>query len=155
VNFIGSGEYAESKEFISFINSNKLDKVLNIIKYLPHNESLEYICNSDVLLLLQPSKETMMQVPAKAFEYIRSGNFIFTLAPQGATHDLVRNVKNGIVADPDDISSIKKYIYEIYMKYLDNSLVRENISHEIQNYDRREQAKKLANLLDGVYSDEQ
>lgn len=150
INFIGSGEYVENEEFISFIGSNKLENILKIKKYLPHNESLEYICNSDVLLLLQPSLETIMQIPAKAFEYIRSGNYIFAVAPAGATHDLIENINNGAVANPDDIGAIKKNIYAAYINYMENRLERDILSNEIRRYDRRELTRNLAKLFNEI-----
>ncbi len=149
INLIGDNEYVYSPEFESLRNSLNLTDVVRIIRRVPHRQCLQLMIDSDVLLLLQPSRVLTNQIPAKAFEYARSGNFILTLAPENsATADIVREAGNGSVIDPEDSVAIGEEIYRLFISFKKRELTTKKINLEIKKFSRRSLTKDLADIFD-------
>lgn len=150
INFVGGGDYVSSNQFEELVTQLRLKRIVSIFPHIPHRESIEFMLNSDILLLLQPDEKYKQQIPAKAFEYIKSGNYIFTLAPNGATANLVSAIQGDGVVDPFQIDVIKSKIYELYLKFKNNELRKNVKSSKIDSYDRRKLTKDLAEIFHGL-----
>lgn len=119
-----------SLEFIGKVNnaclsqdSLKKFEIEDLVKMIPpvtHAEAIQAIQSSDALLIVQP--DTALQIPGKLFEYIAASKPVIALACPGATADLVKVEKLGMVADPEDINGIKKIIIQLLEDKKNNTL---------------------------------
>lgn len=150
INFIGGGEYVYSKRFNSLLNSLAIKDVVHITGHISHSRSLQYMFNSAALLLLQPSQKTVTQVPAKLFEYIRTGNCIIALAPGGATAEIIQQTNYGVLANPDKIQDIKNKFMSVFSIYEKRNQGEPVQLAEVNNFDRRELTKHLASVFNGL-----
>ena len=121
--------------------------IQDIVKLLPsisHKENIEDMCSADILLLLQGST-CNEQIPAKAYEYIRSGNPIIALTDKkGDTGQLLTQLGIGIIAPLEEKEEIKKVFAQVEMiKNQFCPLEAENI----QKFSRQKQTEELAELL--------
>ena len=89
-----------------------LSDVVKFISKVSYVESLAYMAQSDVLILLQPV--TKLQLPGKFYDYICWDKPIFAVAEEGsATKNAVVD-KFGIFSNFNDISDIEKGIQFLF-----------------------------------------
>jgi hypothetical protein len=131
-----------------FLNSSFSDSIEKI-SYVPHHKSLEYLMTSDALLLVvDESKESDEIVPGKVYEYIGVKKPIIAIAPKdSAIAKLMLETKSGMIAHQSEIEKTADIIYNYYSDWKEgthNFCPDESI---IYNYERKEAARKLAELL--------
>ena len=103
--------------------------------------------NSHLLVLLAPDQP--YEIPAKAYEYLGSGVDILALTQEGATADLIRKTRGGVVVDPQDIRQIKGAVSELYLNWAaGRSCDRIRPPNAARMYERRELTKRLVSILD-------
>jgi len=125
---------------------------IEIISYIPHKESIEYLMKSDILLLIvDESKESEEIVPGKVYEYLGTRIPLIAIAPEkSAIADLIDETKAGMLAHQTDI----KKIGDIFMTYFNDwnesktTLVPEEKS--VNSYERKEASRKLSGLLNTI-----
>lgn len=110
VYFVGPGPYARPEEFVNPIKELGLSDVVYVVNRVSHRESIRYMLNSDLLLLLQNSEQLSTAVPAKLFEYFKTRKPILVLAPNGATREIVEKYRAGDVIDPKNVEGIMEKI---------------------------------------------
>lgn len=94
------------------------DAIASVEGYVPHRESIRFLVDSHLLLLLivdDPQSRGMLT--GKVFEYIGSGTPILALAPEGEAADLIRETRAGQVVPPGDAGAIARAIREAYAAY--------------------------------------
>ncbi len=145
LQFIGrfGTEVQEMFDTVSFPNA------LEIIHYIPHKKSIEYLMLADLLLLVvDESKESEEIVPGKVYEYIGTGNPVLAIAPQpSAIADLMQETKAGVIAHQSEIDKIANAFLKFYTDWKEGKSSFEPVRSAIQSYERREAAGKLAELL--------
>lgn len=146
VEFRFIGRLSETDE--QFLKKNDLDKYVQIIKYVPHEEALKYNSSSDYLLLLQPSEDFSCYIPSKAFEYINSKKIIFAIVPEnGSTANLIRETGTGIVVSPEN----NDLIADILLRLINEEKPELKCNHDaIERYERKNLTGHLALVLDKV-----
>lgn len=150
IKFIGGGEYVFSKHFNDNLTELQLIDVVDIEKHVPHGESLRFMIEADVLLLLQPSEKTKTQIPAKAFEYIYTGNHIIAITPlDGATGELMQTIGDSSVVAPDNLEGLKGSVFRAYQEFLKNKQRGPKIS-KVGRFDRKKLTADLAKILVGL-----
>ena len=95
------------------------------VEFLPrvsYEASLTVLSGASVLLLLQASRDTLDLVPAKLFEYLRTGRPVLTIVPDGATAEVLRETGGGWVVDPADSSGLRNVIVKAYQAWTRGSL---------------------------------
>jgi glycosyltransferase involved in cell wall biosynthesis len=159
IKFIGILIERYKERFLKLIHELNIDDTIEIIGHRTHQECIEYQMKSDLLLYIIESldgKDISYQyagvLPAKIFEYIYTGVPILAIIPPGFEADLIQKAKTGFVAEPNNVNSIKKVLFEIYEKYKCGQLCIDPNIEEIRKYDRRELTKKLAGVFDKVIS---
>jgi glycosyltransferase involved in cell wall biosynthesis len=111
VFFVGSAELTYNLE--DYLHYNGLHNVVILQDHIPYKQSLEYLRQADMLLLLQPGTTT--QIPSKLFDYLGMRKPILAISPRrGATWNLVTEQGLGEVAPPDDIQQIAAAIDRLY-----------------------------------------
>ena len=146
IRFIGrfGAEVEEMFRSVSFTDS------LDIHGYMSHEESIEYLFKSDVLLLIvDESKESAEIVPGKVYEYLGAMVPILAIAPHdGAIASLLRQTAAGAIAHQTEIDNIVQILEEYYTLWKEGKLREKAGKKEIiEQFERKEATKKLASLL--------
>jgi glycosyltransferase involved in cell wall biosynthesis len=132
-----------------------LAEVLEVKEYLPHEESVKLLLQSDLLILIVDKSELSDEiVPGKVFEYIGARKPIIAFAPEGAAARIVRETGTGTVVPQDDIQKAKSVILSFYKRLTGDRSTpadlkeffdpKENI---IKQFERKEAAKRLSSLF--------
>ena len=121
-----------------------IQDVVKLLPSIPHEENIIDMLSADALLLLQGAS-CNEQIPAKAYEYIRSGKPVIALTEQkGDTGQLLAQLGIGTIAaleDKNEIKQILANIREICSQF------RPLNTQKIQSFSRQHQSKELAELL--------
>lgn len=141
LRFVGrfGDEVKEMFEKVSFRDS------IEVLPYLPHEESIKVLMSSDALLLIvDEAKESSEIVPGKVFEYIGVKRPILAIAPtSGAVADVLRETGSGIAVEQGDTGGCAK----AFLSFLHGNMGFTPKIEAIKRYERREAAKKLADIL--------
>ena len=147
VRLIGSGEYTGLPAFSRFAAMPALAGVLDVVDFLPHGEISGELARAHALLLFQNGTEFHMQIPAKAFEYIKAAKPILAVAPAGATAELVLSVAGGRAVAPDDRDDMLAAIRDLLTTR--GQALRRGES-ELQRFTRPALTRRLADCFDTI-----
>ncbi len=125
---------------------------IEIVNYVPHDKSIEYLMQSDAMLLVvDESKESEEIVPGKVYEYIGVQRPIITIAPEnGAVAKLIKETKTGQVAHQTEIGKIAEIVFDYYKQWENDDWSYSPVIEEIQKYERKESAHRLAEILNSL-----
>ena len=138
-------------EVREMLERSSIHDSIEVISYLPHNESVEALLRSDALLLIVDEADGSDEiVPGKVFEYIGAQRPIMALAPEGAIAGILRETRSGLVAPNQDIPAIQAAFIECYDNFLYHKPSFEQDREAVKQYDRREITRQLAALLDAL-----
>lgn len=111
----------------------------------PYRVALQFQRNAHALVAIEgPARHGEMMLTQKVFEYLACGKPILAITPENALAQLVRQTRTGFVVHPDDISQLVERLYDLFMGVTDFA-PRTDL---IRKYQRREQTRELASLLD-------
>lgn len=127
-----------------------LEDTVRIVERVPHREVPNYLGNADLLLLIDAPIAPSPFLPMKLPEYLATGKPILAITPEGASADMVRTTKTGIVVSPHDIEGIKKALKDYYVRYQNASLKLEPDWSEIAQYSAEKCTEELGHLIDGL-----
>lgn len=148
INFIGAMN-VDDPQLADLLNDPILMSLIHKESWVDHRKVIEYLFQSDVLLLVQP--ETFLQIPAKLYEYIVAQKPILALAePKGAVDNLMRKEGWGTTVDNNNIHKIAEAILNYYNMYLTGDLTESVRFKNIQRYNVKNLAAKLEGILDKV-----
>jgi len=137
--------------FRHLISEYGLENIVRVIDTIPREDALAHLYGSDVLLSVDaPSQQPSVFLPSKLVEYLPMGKPILAITPEGASADLVRLTKTGIVVSPDNVEEIKDTIKKYYNSYLDSTLEITPDWDEIRKYSAEKGAKLLDEAIKGL-----
>ena len=110
LNFVGTA--SPQFHLAETIGDLKLGSAVRLTPSVHHERSLQYLVESDVLIVIQPG--TDLQVPVKLYEYLPFRKPILVLAPTGALSTIVEDSGLGLVVAPDDAAAIEDAICHLY-----------------------------------------
>jgi glycosyltransferase involved in cell wall biosynthesis len=113
----------------------------------PHAEALEVMHAADVLVLI-PNQATATAIPGKTYEYLASRRPVLALVEPGATRDLLREVGVRWLLDVDDVDAITSALAAIAADPPRRDEPEPMDADVLRRYDRGEQARQLAEVLD-------
>jgi len=143
VSFIG----AHADTLLSLSGALGLGEVIRVRERVPYLEALREMCNASALLLLQGG-EFRHAVPAKTYEYLRSGRPIVALAtPDGESARLLRQFTGVFMAVPEQPAEVAACLRAAYRAWRDGS-VFDRSSQQLAAYTRRSAAAELAGILE-------
>ena len=148
VLFVGDGTdgYQET------INSMSLQKVVQLMNLVPHNEALSIMSSSHLLLLLQTGSVASQNcIPGKVFEYFATGIPILSIGGgDGALKDLFRdNNVSGKIIDHYSVEDIKEAIKMFYDQHRTGKL--EAQPHQLlEQFNSQYLTKLLAEILSSL-----
>ncbi|MEX2601048.1 MAG: glycosyltransferase family 4 protein [Balneolaceae bacterium] len=122
-----SGSADLQMEFIGHVHQRLPERVVELgiqdlirfREYLPHNEAIEEMCRSHLLLLIIPDVgDIRHHIPGKLFEYIATGQPVLLLRPpsaKGGDSEKILSEENaGFVCQMDDPGAIENALVRIY-----------------------------------------
>jgi glycosyltransferase involved in cell wall biosynthesis len=126
-----------------------IEDLITLQPHVPYQQALQECAEADGLLLFQAA-DCDMQIPAKAYEYLRIGKPILALTTHtGDTAALLREAGGATIVN---IAS-EDEIYEGLSSFVDALRVGTHPvpdKDKIQRYTREAQAGQLARVLDGL-----
>ncbi|MDX2165621.1 MAG: glycosyltransferase [Deltaproteobacteria bacterium] len=129
----------------------QLQDVVQLRARVPYDEALRAMCSASVLLLLQ-GDEFRHAVPAKAYEYLRSGRPIVALVtPDGETARLLRQFAGVFLASPERPDEAAAALQAAYRAWRDG-VGFERPASQLARLTRRAGAGALAAILDRAYA---
>ncbi|MBK9249679.1 MAG: glycosyltransferase [Ignavibacteria bacterium] len=113
--FVGTMQPNHTK----YIAKYGLDGVVHCTGYVPHNEAIKHLCESDVLWLTANNAE---RLPGKLFEYIGAKKPLLVCAPDGSICKTAIDTKAAITTAPTDIKAIESAISTLYNAWSEGKL---------------------------------
>ena len=138
---------AVSIEVLQALKEFKLEKYVNHLGYLPHNEAISEQRSSQVLLLIEiDSDETQCIIPGKLFEYMVSDRPLIAIGPENADFaQIIKETNSGTFFKYDELEALKAQILTCFEQYQQNNLKVYPVG--LQQYSRKSLTEKLAKLL--------
>ena len=136
---------------IESIKRHNIEKYVEIIPYIPHNQVIMEQQKSDVLLLFVNNTPNAKGIlTGKLFEYMASGRPILCIGPEdGDSARILNETQTGITVDFNDKGKMKSVILDLMTKYNDNQLITSNIT-AVEKYSRRNLTKEYVKLLNDI-----
>lgn len=121
---------------------------IEILSYVPHEQSVAYLLRSDALLLIvDEAKESEEIVPGKVYEYVGVQKPIIAVAPaHSAIAKLLEETKAGAVAHQSDVEGCARIIEQYYDAWKSGTTAHQH-SDAVAAYERRQLTGQLAQLL--------
>ncbi len=146
--FPGEVDYS-IKKFIE-----KLDLSENAIYpgHISKNLAIESMKISGLLLLpLNKAENVKGRLPGKVYEYMRSYTPVLALGPEDSdVNTILRDTGTGSCINYHDADKIRTYVLNVYNSYLKEEKITGFSEQKIQEYDVRNQTRKLADYLNGI-----
>ena len=135
------------KEILLKLDKNK---IINFYDYIPHDEMLQKMKNSSLLLLLinnVPNNRGILT--GKIYEYLGTEVPILGIGPiDGEATAILQETKAGKMFDYEDQINIAEFILEKYRIWQKGKTV--SISTDINKFSRKEQAVELTEILNNL-----
>ncbi|OPB87654.1 glycosyltransferase family protein [Elizabethkingia occulta] len=132
------------------LQSSPLKDNLNLIGYIPHEQSVKEMENADMLLITNfPKQESAGIIPGKIFEYLATQNPILSVGPEKADVEKILNeTKAGDHFTYQDHEAIRSFVLQNYNNWRNNT-VNQN-SENLMQFSRRNLTTNLASLLNSI-----
>lgn len=151
LRFIGAGDFAAGGALQEMIAKLHLDKVVSTVGRMPYGEALASVAGASALLLLQGGDDTRIAIPAKAFEYLRTGRLILAATPAvSATAKLVSEFAGCFVAEPYEPGDIARQLSALFETWRCGTREVDRIGGGLSRYSRRAAAAELARILNAT-----
>ncbi|MCL1665479.1 glycosyl transferase family 1 [Elizabethkingia ursingii] len=132
------------------LQSSALKDNLNLVGYIPHEQSVKEMENADMLLITNfPKQESAGIIPGKIFEYLATQNPILSVGPEKADVEKILNeTKAGDHFTYQDHEAIRSFVLQNYNNWKNNT-VNQN-SENLMQFSRRNLTTNLASLLNSI-----
>ena len=136
---------------VESIRRHNIEKYVEIIPYIPHNQVIAEQQKSDVLLLFVNNTPNAKGIlTGKIFEYMASGRPILCIGPEdGDSARILAETQTGITVDFNDKEKMKSVILDLMAKHQDNQFVTNDIK-AVEKYSRRNLTKEFVKILNGI-----
>ena len=140
---------------VESIKKNNIEKFVEIIPYIPHNQVVEEQRKSHVLLLfINNTPNAKGVLTGKLFEYLASGRPVLAVGPEdGDVAKVIAKTQSGTVIDFNDKDKMKSVIMDYYQKYKENQLVTKR-NELVERFSRRNLAKEYVRLLNQIINND-
>lgn len=126
-----------------------LDRLIELAPLLSHKEAIAEMCQVDGLLLLQAAN-CNGQIPAKLYEYLRSGKPVLALTDKhGDTARLLRSAGMDTMASLGDAGAIATALRRFLAQLRKQTAARPSKAFVAQ-FSRIEGSRQLASLFDSI-----
>lgn len=159
LSFAGVFDYPGYSENRDCVEALGLENIVRVMGNLPHKEALGLMKGADALLLIgDVAADAGAYIPGKLYEYMGIGKPILALNKAGEATEIIENFRLGQVADPEDKEAVKQAYLQLYREWkaqggTNASGRSEDFAERVKPYERREQAKQLARLMDQLVAE--
>jgi len=129
------------------IIANQIQDIIQLTGYVTHQRSIQYLLQSDVLLLLLPAEAGKGVITGKLFEYMAAEKPVLAIIPEGEASEILHEYQTIPSVSPDDDSKIAETIDFMYDRWKTGDLYRHVNKKMNDTYNREFQSKYLAKLL--------
>lgn len=139
-------------QVIQSINQYHLDKHVEYVPYMPHNQIVKVQQQTQLLLLcINQTPNAKGILTGKLFEYMGSRRPIFCIGPcDGDAAEIINKSSCGWMADYHDATTMTRILADSYLKFSKQSL--NNANAFISPYSREKLTERLAGILHGMTS---
>lgn len=136
---------------LASIKYYNIERFVEIIPYIPHNQVIEEQQKSDVLLLFVNNSQNAKGIlTGKIFEYMVSGRPILSIGPEdGDSARVLNETQTGVTVDFNDKERMKTVILDFFAKHQENQLIVNN-RELVEKYSRRNLTKDFVKILNGI-----
>ena len=132
------------------IKNSNLENIVQMKNFIPHNQAVEFMKNSDILLLLiEKSSLNKTLLSGKLFEYLGAKRPILAFGPKdGAAGRVIHETKTGIVIDYETekkeemIKKLSSFINQVL-----NNQFKIDSDKSLKKYKRKELTRQLSIVL--------
>ena len=144
VRFVGN----ISQNIKELFEKANLASQLEYVGYVSHKQSIGYLYEAHVLLLLIPEvQENKGILTGKFFEYLATGRPILAIGPtDGDVARILQDTGAGFMINYDNVSDLKEKIMEFYADYKDGKTSIP--SNKIEKYSRKHLTGNLVKLFE-------
>jgi glycosyltransferase involved in cell wall biosynthesis len=151
IKFIFVGRMAS--DIHDYINNSQLKDSIELIPYVPHSASVDYLMKADaMLLLIDEDRYSGMILSGKVFEYLGAALItkkpVFAIAGGGEAKDLIEETNAGVVIPHGHPEILCNEYLKLYNGFLDNNNTFLPDTNAIKHYERRLLTQKLAKVFD-------
>ena len=138
-------------EIINSIKRNNLGDKLKMFPYVPHDEIINIMGSSQVLLLsIERTNDSHGIIPGKLYEYIASERPVLAIGPSDAdSSKIIQETNSGEFFEFDDFEGVKNFIEKAYKNFLNGNL-NVNSNNEIKKFSRKKLTGDFADLLNSL-----
>ena len=148
-DFIGWCDMVRGRPLDEIVAEHGLTGHVHVEGPLMKTDTFRRLAQSDLLLLL--AEGLTLQVPSKAYEYLRAGQPVLALAPRdGAVADLFARTGGGWVIEPTDYAAIEAILRDAYCGWRGGRKVVRPDPQVVSRFDRAQLTGQLAEVLDGA-----
>lgn len=131
-----------------------LQNIVDIIPSVSHEKAIEIMKQSDALLLIHPKNTRKGVFTGKLFEYLATLTPIIALVDEDdVAAKLIKDANAGYISDNANVEKIEEILLQAYDEW-ESKIPREFNKEIIKKHHRKEQAKRLENLIDELYDEE-
>lgn len=146
VQLIGSSESFKGQTVEELVQHLDLTHVVDLVSTVSHQEALARAKGADVLLLF--AQGTLLQIPAKLFEYFAIGTPILAVCEEGsATQEMLSSMDGHQVATRNLAADIELCIRNLHIGWQQEDGNSQRRGQVIEKLSRRKLARDFENIL--------
>jgi len=150
VRFLGGAGGGLGGRLRARVETEGLSAVIRIEDPVPFRAALTVVLEAPALLVIQGGP-VRVQIPAKAFDYLRTGKPILGITPaDSATAGLLKTFSGTYVASPDDAAAVDGALTALVEAWRTGQQTWDRRKDGIERYSRRSAAAQLACVLDDI-----
>jgi len=132
------------------INDSVLKNNIKNLGYLAHDQSVEEMQNSDLLLITNfPNESSKGIIPGKLFEYLATEKKIISFGPKFAdVETILGKTKAGKHFDYSENAEVQDYIHSLYKDWKIGKSIQNQA--DINEFSRKELTRQLSDLLNEI-----
>ena len=147
ISLAGQADYEVLEQFKEF----GLWQFVSELGTISRREVLQLITDSSVLLLcINKASNADGRIPAKIFEYVRTGNHVLALGPiESDISDILRDINAQPTFDYNDETGIYQFLEYAYLDFLKNKTTL-SLNSNVSKYSNYQTTKQLAYFLNKI-----
>ena len=132
-------------ETIKILQKSNINYLIKTVPQVSHSKALEYMINSDVLLLFISSYRGKGVLTGKVFEYIRTKKEILAMIPpEGECAEILKSHNHKYICSMEDIKGIKKNFVTLNNYIRSGEIQKRKINNK---FSRKHQTFKFEKIL--------